>query len=134
MTTTKRRGDPPVRYARPPGTIPYQDNARYRGAFGVESDSVPGKVYKVAFDTAAGYWVCSCPGGIHHGHCKHMERHGRPGRRTMESLAEAYEERQLPVPPVRVAFDAPPAYAKPLALPGSMEAAPRRRFALDGDV
>lgn len=56
----------------PRGSIPMKSNTRYKGAFGVRSQS-SAAIYKVSFDTARGFWVCSCRGNIRHGHCKHLD-------------------------------------------------------------
>jgi hypothetical protein len=123
-----------VTYTRPAGTVPYADTDRYKGGFGVPSDRDPGKVYKVAYDTAAGYWVCSCPGGVHHGYCKHLERYGRIGRRDATKAAQDSRRRRArPVPE----FAPPPPDARPLPpMPKSLLVpSPRgRRLALGEEI
>jgi hypothetical protein len=64
----------------PPGAITYPDSTRYKGGFGVRSET-SNRLYKVSFDTAQGCWVCSCPGNIAHGDCKHLSANGLRGRR-----------------------------------------------------
>lgn len=113
-------------FRRPGGTRPYADGDRYMGGFGVESDSRPGVFYKVCFDTATGYWVCSCPAGIHRGKCKHMDRYGLAGR-------AAVERTQRPVPTPR--FEPTPLDAQPLpTMPKALVSAPRRRFMSEDEV
>lgn len=66
---------------RPPvGSIQYPDTARYKGGFGVRSASSD-RIYKVSFDTAQSCWVCSCPGNIRHGDCRHLQANGLKGRK-----------------------------------------------------
>lgn len=66
---------------RPPaGSIQYPDSDRYKGGFGVRSES-SNRIYKISFDTAQGCWVCSCPGNITHGNCKHLDASGLKGRK-----------------------------------------------------
>lgn len=63
------------------------DSERYKCRFKVRSSS-SNKYYLISFDGApgAGYWVCSCPGCISHGHCKHLEAAGLKGRRYGRDL------------------------------------------------
>lgn len=58
------------------------DSDRYKCRFKVRSES-SNKKYLIAFDTApgAGYWKCSCRGGIRHGQCKHLDSAGLKGRK-----------------------------------------------------
>jgi hypothetical protein len=78
-----------VTFRRPAGTIAYPDTPRYKGGFGIASSSRD-RVYKISFDAApsAGYWVCSCPGGIRWGQCKHLTALALRGRK--------YGRQQLP--------------------------------------
>jgi hypothetical protein len=57
----------------------YPDSVRYKGGFGVRSASSD-RIYKISFDTALSAWVCSCPGNISRGKCKHLEAAGLRGR------------------------------------------------------
>jgi hypothetical protein len=129
-------------YYRPPGTIARADDVRWKGGFTFVASS--GNEYTIAFDAAGGYWVCSCKGGIHHGHCKHLQQFGRPGRTETERMANAetrelaseveYQARKRDVLPVKPRFEPPPANAAPL--PGKLLALPvrKRALALDGDI
>lgn len=58
------------------------DTGRYKVRFKIKSES-SSKLYMVSFDNAdgAGYWVCSCPGNIRHGQCKHLTAMGLHGRK-----------------------------------------------------
>lgn len=70
------------RPATPSGAIAvYADSERYKFGFGVASES-SGRVYKISFDAALGSlcWVCSCPGCIRTGQCKHLTACGLKGR------------------------------------------------------
>lgn len=60
--------------------VVYPDSSRYKGGFGVRSASSD-RIYKISFDTAQSCWACSCPGGIRHGSCKHLESCGLRGRK-----------------------------------------------------
>lgn len=83
---------------RPPGTIPFADTDRWKGGFGVQSDSRPDVLYTVSFDAAGGYWVCSCPAGIHRGACKHLTRYERrPTRADAQRAVEAAEAESIRV-------------------------------------
>lgn len=55
---------------------------RYKSRFKIRSAS-SNKLYLVSYDAAsgAGYWVCSCPGCIIHGQCKHLTSMGLRGRK-----------------------------------------------------
>lgn len=72
----------------PPGSIQYPDSNRYKGGFGVRSQSSD-RIYKISFDVAQSCWVCSCPGCIRHGHCKHLQASGLKGRK--------YGKQQMPL-------------------------------------
>jgi hypothetical protein len=69
---------------KPPGNsvMEFPDSDRYKFGFGVASSSSK-RIYKISFDTAPGamYWVCSCPGAISHGDCKHLSSCGLRGRK-----------------------------------------------------
>jgi hypothetical protein len=66
----------------------FPDSDRYKCIFTIASAS-SGRVYKVSFDTAQGAWVCSCPGCIRHGQCKHLDAMGRKGRKYGKNFADA---------------------------------------------
>lgn len=68
----------------------FPDTERYKGGFALRSES-SNRLYKVSFDNApkAKYWVCSCPGNIAHGECKHLRACGLRGRRGGQNLLEA---------------------------------------------
>ena len=57
------------------------DSDRYKCRFKVCSESSD-RLYLISFDAAdgAGYWVCSCPGCITRGQCKHLTAAGLKGR------------------------------------------------------
>lgn len=65
----------------------YPDSDRYKFGFGVASSSST-RIYKISFDAAPGalYWVCSCPGYITHGDCKHLRACGLRGRQYGKQL------------------------------------------------
>jgi len=65
----------------PNALVTYPDGPRYKFGFGVASES-SGRIYKISFDAAPGacWWVCSCPGCIRHGQCKHLTACGLQGR------------------------------------------------------
>lgn len=71
-------------------TRTFPDSDRYKGGFGVNSES-SNKIYKISFDAAQGamWWTCSCPGNIIHGQCKHLTACGLKGRRSGHQLGEA---------------------------------------------
>lgn len=106
-------------YARPPDCIHYADGPRYKGGFGVPSESTPGKTYVVSFDIAVGYWVCSCPAGINRGLCHHLKDHDRPGKAKGKQATPQF------VAPQGTAAPMPP-------LPASMRR-PLRQFARPGE-
>lgn len=115
---------------RPSGTEHYQDTPRYKGGFGVASSSGRGggKLYKLCYDTAVGYWVCSCPAGIFRGECKHLAMYNRLGR----AKAEREPQRGYVAPPT---FAPAAPSAKPLPeMPKAIANAPRRRFMFTEDV
>jgi hypothetical protein len=58
----------------------YPDGPRYKGGFGVRSQTT-NDIYKISFDTACGWWACSCRGWIRWGQCKHLDAIGLKGRR-----------------------------------------------------
>ena len=62
------------------------DDARYKSKFEVVSES-SGRVYRISYDSApgAGYWVCSCPGYLTRGKCKHLSAAGLRGRAEKRS-------------------------------------------------
>lgn len=64
----------------------YEDTERYKCRFDVRSESSD-KIYRISFDAApgAGYFSCSCPGGIRYGRCKHLDSMGLPGRKQGRS-------------------------------------------------
>lgn len=65
----------------------FPDTERYKCRFTVGSSS-SSRVYMISFDAApnAGYWTCSCPGGISHGQCKHLDACGLRGRKHGKDL------------------------------------------------
>ena len=67
---------------RPPrGALQVLPNTdRYKCRFDIPSQS-SGRIYRVSFDAAGPYWVCSCPGNIRHGQCKHLDAMGVHGRK-----------------------------------------------------
>ena len=62
------------------------DSDRYKHRFEVAGST--GRIYRVSYDSApgAGYWVCSCPGNIGHGDCKHLQACGLQGRKQAKML------------------------------------------------
>lgn len=60
------------------------DSDRFKCRFKVRSSS-SNNLYLVSYDTAAGYWTCSCRGNIRHGSCKHLEAAGLKGRKYGKS-------------------------------------------------
>jgi hypothetical protein len=63
----------------------YPDLPRWKCRFDIGSSSSD-RVYRVSFDTAVGNWVCSCPGQIRYGHCKHLEAMGLKCRSSGRDL------------------------------------------------
>jgi hypothetical protein len=47
------------------------DNATHTHRFEILSQTSD-RIYIVAKSRAKGQWQCSCPGWIHHRHCKHL--------------------------------------------------------------
>ena len=78
LRTNARRAPAPV-FRRPVGSFPLPDTARHVAGFTIKSDSST-RLYKVSFDLSQRAWVCSCPGAISHGQCKHLSRNGLLGR------------------------------------------------------
>ena len=64
------------------------DTVRHKCRFDIHSQT-SSRIYRVSFDIADGacYWVCSCPGCIRHGQCKHLTAMGLKGRRYGRDLA-----------------------------------------------
>jgi hypothetical protein len=119
-------------FTKPPGTIHYQDTDRYRGMFGVPSDSTPDVTYKVSYDSAAGYHICGCMAGTRHGHCKHMDRYrdyGVLGRRDVQEMVDRGQK----LPPAPRYIPSPDEIPLP-SLPKAFAAAPIRRFARADDI
>lgn len=60
----------------------FADTPRYKCRFTIRSESSD-RLYMVSFDAAPGacWWVCSCPGCIRHGGCKHLDAMGAKGRK-----------------------------------------------------
>jgi len=58
----------------------FPDTDKYKCRFNVRSAS-SNQLYRVSFDSAGGYWTCSCRGNIRHGSCKHLEAMGLKGRK-----------------------------------------------------
>lgn len=148
--------DPIIR--RPAGTIPRADDDRYKGGFTFRSMS--GKDYTICYDEPNGYWVCSCPGGINYGRCKHLRSYERaPTRWDVKQASETLPPARrptstgdrprprypdLPAPfgsgPARSGilrpapkFEPSPVNAAPLKLPAALTT-PVRRFATDEEV
>lgn len=67
--------------------VKYPDTDRYKGGFAVRSQS-SNNLYKMSYDTAQQCWVCSCPGNIRHGQCKHLDACGLKGRKYGKNLLE----------------------------------------------
>ena len=74
--------------ATPPAGHEYPDTERYKGRFAVRSETTKNR-YLVSFDMAMMCWVCSCPGGITKGQCKHLTANGLKGRKFGRQLKEA---------------------------------------------
>jgi hypothetical protein len=74
----------------------HPDTPRFKCRFDIGSAS-SSRIYRVSYDAApgAGYWTCSCPGNIRHGHCKHLEAMGLPGRKQKRTLAAKEWRRRL---------------------------------------
>ena len=68
-------------------TYPDSKDGRYKCIFEIASQT-SNRVYRISFDAAknAGYWVCSCPGCLRHGQCKHLEAAGLKGRQFGKQL------------------------------------------------
>lgn len=77
---------------RPPGTIPRADDYLWRGGFSFRSDS--GNEYTIAYSLPGGFWLCSCPGAIHRGHCRHLAQYGRAPTRADAMAARTAAERR----------------------------------------
>lgn len=56
----------------PTGVQCLPDTDRYANRFDVRSQS-SNRMYRISYDKSDGMrcWVCSCPGYLRHGHCKH---------------------------------------------------------------
>ncbi|MDD5649758.1 MAG: hypothetical protein PHF86_04960 [Candidatus Nanoarchaeia archaeon] len=65
----------------------FPDDSRYKCRFNVRSQS-SNSLYRVSFDSAGGYWTCSCRGNIRHGSCKHLDSMGLKGRKYGRSRLE----------------------------------------------
>jgi hypothetical protein len=74
----------------------HPDTDRYKNRFDVRSGS-SNRIYRISYDAApgAGYWVCSCPGCIRHGDCKHLRAVGLQGRKYGRVSLEASIKRAL---------------------------------------
>ena len=70
--------------------IIFPDSERYKGGFGVRSEST-NAIYKISFDSAPGamYWTCSCRGCIRYGQCKHLTACGLMGRKYGRNIVDA---------------------------------------------
>lgn len=76
------------------------DDARWANKFEVKSAS-SNRLYRIAYDKSpgAGWYMCSCPGCISHGSCKHLENIGlHPTRKEImqKRMANPSVARQLP--------------------------------------
>jgi hypothetical protein len=67
--------------------LPDSPDGRYKCRYEIRSETSD-RIYRISFDAAkgAGYWVCSCPGCISHGSCKHLESAGLRGRKYGRQL------------------------------------------------
>ena len=70
--------------------LTFPDGSRYKGGFGVKSES-SNRIYKISFDTAPGamWWTCSCVGNLTKGMCKHLRACNLRGRAFGRQLQEA---------------------------------------------
>lgn len=73
----------------------YPDSKRYKGGFGVHSESSDA-IHKISFDTATMCWTCSCRGNIRWGQCKHLSSLALRGRKFGRNLAEGRKYGWLP--------------------------------------
>jgi hypothetical protein len=71
---------------------------RYLHGFIITGES--GRNYKISFDTSQMCWVCSCPGCIRHGQCKHLTACGLSGRKfgKMKKIPTSSEVQKM-LPP-----------------------------------
>lgn len=72
----------------PRGAVALPDTERYKGRFEIGSASSD-RIYRISFDVALMAWVCSCPGAITHGQCKHLSAAGLKGRKYGRQEHEA---------------------------------------------
>src|SRR5262245_26873418 len=78
-----------VPFRHPPSSIKrLPDSKRYNARFLVRSETTT-NLYLISFDTAIVAWVCSCPGGISRGQCKHLDAIGLKGRKFGRQLTDA---------------------------------------------
>lgn len=68
---------------------PLEDTKTHINRFAIKSHS--GNIYIISQHPLHRYWMCGCPGFVHHQHCKHMEQLGlasyhRPMEATIKLL------------------------------------------------
>lgn len=73
-------------------TLP--DSDRFKCRFKVKSAS-SNQLYLISYDSAAGWWTCSCRGNIRHGQCKHLTAAGLKGRQFGSSKLEEASSNKL---------------------------------------
>lgn len=84
----------PKNYTIPPGTVPRPEDNTYAGGFVFMSPS-SGKEYVISYVRAGGYWMCSCPGAINRGTCRHLTRiYPRSPTRAEKEQEVARDERK----------------------------------------
>lgn len=87
MTGTLTNTQLVVQRARAAAIKTAPDDNRWKCKMDIRSETSD-SVYRVSFDTAGPYWVCSCMGNIRHGSCKHLEAMGLKGRKFGKHLKE----------------------------------------------
>ena len=81
---------------RPENTIAFADTERWKCAYGFQSDTDPGVLYTICYDNFSAIWVCSCPGNLKRGKCKHLTRDKRsPTKFDVEQASPDRQERSL---------------------------------------
>lgn len=61
----------------PKGVTVMPDNSQWTNRFEIKSSS-SNRIYTIAQNKSKRFWGCSCPGWIHHRHCKHIKALGLP--------------------------------------------------------